>query len=59
MSNNDDIVCPKCGNVDNFHFNYDYSKKDLPVENILCNECGNVFCSQNSNVHENVNAHES
>ena len=37
------IVCPKCGNEENFHFNYDYSKKDLPIEDVLCNECGEFF----------------
>lgn len=43
MENKEKIVCPKCGNKDNFHFNYDYSKKDLPIEDILCNECGKIF----------------
>lgn len=37
------IICPKCGNDENFHFNYDYSKRDLPVIDILCNECGEFF----------------
>lgn len=37
------VVCPKCGNEENFHFNYDYSKKDLPIEDVLCNECGEFF----------------
>ena len=37
------IICPKCGNKDNFHFNYDYNKKDLPVIDVLCNECGEFF----------------
>jgi len=39
------IKCPACGNVENFHFNYDYSKKDLQVDEILCNECGEFFKS--------------
>ena len=30
--------CPKC-KTDNIHFNYDYTKKELPVERIYCNEC--------------------
>jgi uncharacterized Zn finger protein len=38
-----EIICPNCGNEDNFHFNYDYTKKELPIINILCNECGNFF----------------
>ena len=38
-----EIICTYCGNNDNFHHNYDYSKKDLPVEEILCNECGKFF----------------
>lgn len=37
------IICPKCGNTENLHFNYDYSKKDLPIEDVLCNECGEFF----------------
>lgn len=35
--------CPKCGSEENFHYNYDYTKKDMPVEEILCNECGEFF----------------
>ena len=30
--------CPKC-KTDNIHFNYDYTKKELPIEKIYCNEC--------------------
>jgi DNA-directed RNA polymerase subunit M/transcription elongation factor TFIIS len=37
------IICPNCGNKDNFHFNYNYSEKDLPLTDILCNECGEIF----------------
>jgi len=37
------IKCPKCGNEENLHSNYDYSKKELPIIDILCNECGNCF----------------
>jgi uncharacterized Zn finger protein len=36
----DKVICPKCGNEENFHFNYDYSKKELPIIDVLCNECG-------------------
>lgn len=39
----EEIICPKCGNDCNFHFNYDYSKKEMPVIDILCNECGEFF----------------
>lgn len=39
----EEILCPKCGNDWNFHFNYDYSKKEMPVIDILCNECGEFF----------------
>ena len=38
-----EIICPKCGNKENFHWNIDYSKPNLPVETILCNECGCFF----------------
>lgn len=35
-------VCPKCGEMENFHFNYDYSM--FPhIESVLCNECGEIF----------------
>ena len=37
------IVCPNCGNEENFHFNYDYSQSELPIEDVLCNECGTFF----------------
>ncbi len=39
----EEIICPICGNKENFHFNYDYSKENLPIINILCNECGEYF----------------
>lgn len=38
-----EIICSKCGEKKNLHFNYDYSKIDLPVESIICNECGEMF----------------
>lgn len=41
------IVCTKCGNEENFHFNYDYSKKELPFNEVLCNECGEFFELEN------------
>lgn len=37
------VVCPNCGNEENFHFNHDYTKPDLPIEDVLCNECGTFF----------------
>ena len=37
------LVCPKCGEKENLHFNYDYSKPNLPIEEVLCNECGTFF----------------
>jgi uncharacterized Zn finger protein len=42
------VICPKCGNEENFHFNYDYSKKELPIIDVLCNECGEFFELENS-----------
>lgn len=35
--------CPKCGNFENFHYNYDFMKKEAPIIDILCNECGEFF----------------
>lgn len=35
--------CPKCGETENLHLNYDYSKQHRPVESVLCNECGEIF----------------
>ena len=35
--------CPKCGEKDNLHFNYDYSKQHRPIKDILCNQCGESF----------------
>ena len=37
------LKCPKCGEEENLHFNYDYSKPDTPVIDVLCNECGEFF----------------
>jgi ribosomal protein L37E len=42
------IECPKCGNKENYHINYDYSASNeygekRKIENILCNECGEFF----------------
>jgi hypothetical protein len=37
------MVCPNCNNTENFHINYDYTDVNLPIEDILCNECGTFF----------------
>ena len=39
----DDIICPNCDEKENIHFNYDYTQKDMPVEDVICNECGCTF----------------
>jgi hypothetical protein len=36
-------ICPHCGEKKNFHFNYDYAQKHMPIINVLCNECGEFF----------------
>ena len=35
--------CPKCGEVENLHYNYDYSQQHRPVADVLCNNCGEFF----------------
>jgi hypothetical protein len=35
--------CPKCGEMENLHFNLDYTKQTRPVLDVLCNECGEFF----------------
>lgn len=60
------IICPKCKNEENFHFNYDYSKKEMPVEEVLCNECGEFFKLERvisvvdvkNNIKERIKIHE-
>lgn len=44
------IICPICGENENFHFNYDWSKPNIPIIEILCNECGNFFEENNKGV---------
>lgn len=39
----DEDVCPVCGNYENLHYNYDYSKIDMPIIDIVCNECSHRF----------------
>jgi protein-arginine kinase activator protein McsA len=41
--------CPKCGETKNLHFNYDYAVKNLPIINVLCNECGEFFGEKKQN----------
>ena len=36
-------ICPKCGETENLHFNYDYAVAERPVIDILCNKCGGCF----------------
>ena len=43
MNEEKGVVCPKCGEEENFHFNYDYGKPNLPIEDVLCNVCGEFF----------------
>lgn len=43
IKKNKEFSCPKCNNKENLHINYDYNKKELPIMNVLCNECGNFF----------------
>ena len=38
-----DTECPNCISRENFHYNHDYSKKDMPIIDITCNECGTTF----------------
>lgn len=35
--------CPHCGEEENIHTNYEYSERDRPIEEFLCNECGKYF----------------
>jgi hypothetical protein len=35
--------CPKCGENENLHFNYDYTMQHRPIKDVLCNKCGEVF----------------
>ena len=38
-----EYVCPKCGNKDNLHYNYDWTKQTRPIIDVMCNECGEYF----------------
>jgi len=46
------ITCPNCGEGKNFHFNYDYTKQDRPIQDVLCNECGYFFEIENSKLNK-------
>jgi hypothetical protein len=35
--------CPKCGEKENLHFNYDYNQQHRPIKDVLCNDCGEAF----------------
>jgi len=43
LVNKQQTICLHCGEKENFHFNYDYTQKHMPVINVLCNECGGFF----------------
>lgn len=40
-----DAPCPKCGEEENLHGNYDYGQKGAPFIETLCNECGNIYAT--------------
>jgi len=43
MKEEEKVTCPNCSEEENFHFNYDLGKEEIPIINILCNECGEFF----------------
>jgi transcription elongation factor Elf1 len=47
--------CIKCGEEENLHYNYDFTKDERPITEILCGECGDFF---NVNVNNNGNKTE-
>ena len=48
------MVCPNCNNTENFHINYDYTDVNLPIEDILCNECGTFLNKINMKTQEEI-----
>jgi Zn ribbon nucleic-acid-binding protein len=36
------MKCKHCGETKNLHFNYAYDLPNIPIESILCNECGEI-----------------
>lgn len=40
---NKKIACPKCGECENLHINYNHSKSNYAIDDVLCNECGEFF----------------
>lgn len=53
----EEVKCPHCGSTENFHFNYDYHKKDYwnHVIEVLCNECGKFFKLKDDGVQNKEN----
>ena len=37
------MICPKCGEKENLHYNYDYDGNRSVILDVLCNECGEIF----------------
>jgi formate dehydrogenase maturation protein FdhE len=37
--------CPKCGECENIHSNYDWSQENITIKEFLCNECATYFKS--------------
>lgn len=35
-----ELKCIHCGESKNLHINYAYDLPNIPIESILCNECG-------------------
>ena len=43
LTKDEEECCPNCGECENIHTNYNWSKTDRPIEEFLCNECGVYF----------------
>lgn len=48
------ITCPNCGENENLHYNYAWHLPNIPVVDVLCNECGECF-----KLEENTNQNKS
>lgn len=44
------MQCPKCGETNNLHPNYDYSDHPLYLVNVTCNECKYEWDPEEQNV---------
>jgi hypothetical protein len=44
----EEVKCPKCGEEDNLHANYDYNLVNTPIIEYLCNQCGEFFIIKKS-----------